>query len=127
MQEYSIYTAIGKIRVRTGMYTWDRNLRSIGSYIYGYTQAMDDAGVKNVTYPKFAGFRAWIKVKFDFVSDAPGWENMILALAIGCEPKSRLPWERMKNATEEQHLESVKLFFSLIEEYKNETSDIKGG
>ena len=107
------------------MYTWDRNLQNIGSYIYGYAQAMEDAGFKEITYPRFENFRAWIKGRFDFSSDRPGWENMILAIAIGCDPTEQieqLVWEEMDNATDEEHLKSVKLFFDLIEEYKNDIS-----
>lgn len=122
MREYTLYSAIEKISVRTGMYTGDQTLSNIASYIYGYEQAMNDAGVEDATNPKFEYFRPWLKKKYDFSSDVPGWTNMILALAVGCDPKRSLPWERMASATEDEHIKSVKLFFSLVEEYKNSGS-----
>jgi len=120
MQEYDLYKVIEKISVRTGMYIGDQTLSNVDSYLNGYEDAMNDAGIRNATYPSLVHFRDWLKVKFDFVSDVPGSGNMILALAVGYEPKKDLPWAKMKNASEAQHIRSLELFFGLVEEYKKD-------
>jgi hypothetical protein len=120
MQEYDLYKVIEKISVRTGMYIGDQTLSNVDSYLSGYEEAMNEAGIRNATYPSLVHFRDWLKVRFGFVSDVPGSSNMILALAVGYECKKALPWEKMKIASEAQHVRSLELFFGLVKEYKKE-------
>lgn len=118
MQEYDLYKAIERIRVRTGLYIGDQTLSNIASYLGGYIDAMCDAGIKKMTYPDFAEFGDWIKKKYDLKNGAAGWQIMILALVIGCDSNGELPWGRLESATEAEHLESVRLFFELVDEYR---------
>lgn len=122
MQEYDLYTALEAIRVRTGMYIGGPTLELVGSYISGYDQAMRDAGVKDVTCPDLVHFRAWLKKKFGFPSDTAGWMNMVLALALGCDPSKPLSLSKLEKATHEQHLKSVELFYELLDAFRNDKS-----
>lgn len=100
------------------MYVGSNRLSNLKSYLWGAAYVLSDLNIA-VDGPDFSEFEAWLVKKFKFSGRAAGWANMITALSLGYDPKSRIDWENYdKNMSEEEHSKSVEMFFSLLEDYK---------
>lgn len=120
--EYSVYDVLATLETRPGMYMSDITLNHFMTYLFGYEMAMRNVGIKDMSKPKFQGFHEFVKEKYGYFESTAGWANMILAATIGLSPKN-IRWENYDiNVTREQHLESIKTFYSLINEYRQKTS-----
>lgn len=65
-------------------------------------------------------FFDWVADKLGFYESTAGWHNMILAVTIGLDPQN-INWENYDDGvTTEQHIQSVKRFYELVEEYVTE-------
>ncbi|AZA98282.1 hypothetical protein EG359_01095 [Chryseobacterium joostei] len=66
-------------------------------------------------------FFDWIANKVGYSSSTAGWVNMIVAYTIGFKPKT-INWNKFLETTitKEQHIASVKMFYKLLEEFKEE-------
>jgi hypothetical protein len=100
------------------MYIGDVTLKNLSIYLNGFNMAMINAEVKDISNPDFYSFNNFIKEKFGYSEPTAGWANMILAVSIGLTPKNVI-WENYDTAiTDEQHIESVKLFYKLLHEFR---------
>lgn len=114
---YSIYNILTIIKKRPGMYVGEVSLRSIKVYLHGYEMAMMDAGVKDVSIPRFHDFNEFVREKYGYYESTAGWVNMILAVTIGLDPRN-ISWKTYGQAvTFEQHKKSVELFYQLLSEF----------
>jgi hypothetical protein len=117
-REYSIYDALKTIRKRPGMYAGDIDLNAIKTYLAGYTMAMIDAELEDVSEPEFHSFHEFVRAKYNYFESTAGWANMIKAIVIGLEPEN-LVWEDYdKDMTFEQQKEALVLFYDLLEEFR---------
>jgi hypothetical protein len=117
-RDYSIYDFLDKVEKRSGMYIGDVTLKNLSIYLNGFNMAMINAEVKDISNPDFYSFNNFIKEKFGYSEPTAGWANMILAVSIGLTPKNVI-WENYDTAiTDEQHIESVKLFYKLLHEFR---------
>ncbi len=108
------------MEARPGMWTGEATLRSIHTYITGYYHALLD----NKFVPKShtdEPFFDWVANKLGYYESTAGWANMILAYSMGFKPKG-ISWEEVfaSPITQEQHSQSIKLFYELVEQYKTE-------
>ena len=104
---------------RTSMYTGDARLKSIASFLAGYGYALDKLNAKN-DFGIGIHFFDWIANKLGYYESTPGWANMILASSIGLNPRNVNWSEYERNISSVQHLESIKLFYSLLDDYIKE-------
>jgi hypothetical protein len=116
---YSIYyDVLDRIEKHPGMYVGNVTLGNLMTYLHGYEIAMRDAEVKDVSIPEFHAFHEFVREKFGFYESTAGWANMILAVTIGLSPKN-ITWEGYDvGVTCEQHIESVKAFYKLLNEFR---------
>lgn len=108
---------------RPAMWTGENSLKSINIYITGYHHALID----NDIVPKLATidpFFDWIAHKLGYYESTAGWVNMILAYSIGLNPKE-INWEDFLEMpiTKDQHSESIKMFYRLVDQFKTETEN----
>lgn len=116
--EFNIFSVLETIRKRPAMYVGQTSLKNIHVFLSGYLMAMMEIGATDLTDPGFGNFHDWIANKFGYRESTAGWPNMILAAVIGCNPQS-IEWESYdSNVTIEQHIESVAVFYKLLDEYK---------
>lgn len=116
---YSIYDVLDRIEKRPAMYIGDVTLGNIMVLIHGYEIAMQDAGIKDGSIPEFSAFHEFVQKKYGYYESTAGWANMILAVTIGLSPDG-ITWEDYDvGVTREQHFESVKTFFSLLNEFRH--------
>ncbi len=103
------------------MYTGDNDLHSIYSFLGGYFYAMDELGIEDISNPSFAKFNEWVKTKLGFRTSVPGWRRLILCNVMELEvPDGPFDWDALEShATEIEHQNATKLFFTLIDEFKN--------
>ncbi len=105
------------------MWTGENSLRSISSYITGYFHALLDHGI--IREPaSIDPFFNWVANKLGYYESTAGWVNMILAYSVGYNPKE-INWDEFLELpiSEEQHSESIKVFYQLVEQFKNETEN----
>jgi len=105
------------------MWTGENSLRSISSYITGYFHALLDHNL--VREPSSIDpFFDWVAKRLGYFESTAGWVNMILAYSIGLNPKE-ISWEYFLEMpiTKEQHTESIKMFYRLVDQFKSEIED----
>ena len=119
--KYDLYALLNKLKSRTPMYTGGISLSSLKSYIWGACHVLSELGVE-IDGPDFSQFEKWLVERFSFSGRAPGWANMVTALSLGYDPKkTRIDWESYnKNMSEGDHARSLELFFSLMDEYRQQ-------
>lgn len=101
------------------MYTTECKLSNVRSFLDGYAYSIRDQVELERFLSDFPGFHGWVADKYGFSESSAGWQNMILAVEMGIEPRS-FHWENHStHATEEQHKSSVARFFKLVSEYSN--------
>lgn len=115
------YPLLKSIEHRPAMWTGEMTLKSMHVYIRGYYRALLEHKIvedREINEPFFD----WIADKLGYSSSTAGWANMILAHCMGFDPEEIL-WETYlaTPVTNEQHTQSVKLFYELLEEFKTET------
>lgn len=101
------------------MFTGELTLKSINVYISGYRHALIDNKIIDFQTDPFFD---WVANKLDYYESTAGWANMILAKCMGFEPR-KIDWKVVLNTTptKQQHLDSIAMFYSMLEEFKNET------
>lgn len=118
------YKLLKMIEKRPAMYVGEATLNNIKIFVSGYYAALLENNIisESLNEPFFD----WTAQKLGFYESTAGWANMILAYSLGINPKTVI-WEDVfaLQITKEQHLDSIKLFYELIEEYKNEISKEK--
>lgn len=117
------YSLLKKIEQRPAMWTGENSLRSISNYITGYIHALLDHGI--IREPaSIDPFSNWVANKLGYYESTAGWVNMILAYSVGHNPKE-INWDEFIELpiSEEQHSESVKVFYRLVEQFKNEAEN----
>ncbi len=108
---------------RPAMFTGESTLRSINNFISGYYHALVEN--KIVQQPQTGEpFHDWVAKKLNYPESTGGWGNMIVANSMGIDPKN-IRWRDVfaVPVTQEQHWKSIKLFYELVEEFKNENHD----
>ena len=109
------YLLLKKMEKRPGMWTGENTLKSIVSFISGYSIATEDYDV-DADFGISKKFHDWIAIRLGCYESTAGWANMILAYTIGMDP-SKPNWENYdKEITEEYHRESIIKFYELLEQ-----------
>ncbi|OUS02644.1 hypothetical protein A9Q86_02940 [Flavobacteriales bacterium 33_180_T64] len=118
MKEF--YNVLKKIEVRPALWTGEINLKSISIFLNGYSLALHEHDILQSPVELEINFHDWIANKLGFYESTSGWNNMILAITIGLNPKN-IKWENYDSkVTNEQHEMSIKKFYELLEEFMNE-------
>ena len=117
------YKLLKKIEQRPGMWAGENTLKSIKTFLAGYNHALFE---NNLIEEGTDLFFDWIAKKLGFYESTAGWANMILAVSLGFEPK-KIDWAKVleTKVTREQHEESVRKFYSLLEEFIVEVQNKK--
>ncbi len=112
------YPVLKQIEGRPAMFTGELTLKSIHIYISGYHHALVEDKFELQSDP----FHDWVASKLDYYESTAGWANMILAKCMGFEPRE-IDWNVMLETipSKQQHLESIDMFYRMLEEFKNET------
>jgi hypothetical protein len=109
-----------QIEPRPAMWTGEATLKSIHNYISGYYHALQDNKIvqKSATDEPFFD---WVANKLGYYESTAGWANMILAYSMGFKPEN-ISWEEVfaTPVTNEQNLKSIKFFYELVEQFRNE-------
>jgi hypothetical protein len=102
------------------MWTGEATLKSINNYISGYYHALLDNKIVQKPHTD-EPFFDWVAKKLGYYESTAGWANMILAFSIGFKPEN-ISWEEVfaTPVTNEQHMKSIKFFYELVEQFKNE-------
>lgn len=117
---FQYYKVLKQIEHKTEIWTGDFTLKSIYTYINGYSHALRDYNLieSNANFPTFNN---WIANRLGFYESTAGWVNMILAITIGLNPKS-IEWLNFdEKVSQNTHKKSVIKFYQLLEEFINET------
>ncbi|GAA3514957.1 hypothetical protein GCM10022393_31130 [Aquimarina addita] len=113
------YALLKLMEKRPAMWLSEVTLKSYDSFLMGYSCAIREYKIKEnfgITFD----FMEWTANKLGYFESTAGWANMILASTIGLNPKE-IRWENYNtNVTKEQHQNSVKKFYELIDEYITE-------
>ena len=110
------YELLKKIEARPAMWTGELSLKSIRTFIDGYSFALSEYQLIE-TNEKELNFHDWVANKLGFYESTAGWQNMILAVTIGLDPKT-IRWENYDSeVTKEQHEKSIRKFYELLEEF----------
>lgn len=117
------YNLLKTIEQRPIMWTGEASLKSIKTFVSGYYLALIDNKIVNEHIDE--PFFDWVANKLGYFESTAGWANMILAYSIGVKPEN-INWEEffVYDITQEQHLKSIKLFYELVEQFKNELEGI---
>lgn len=108
-----------KIRLRPAMYTGEETLSSIITFLYGYRMALYDCGVLDTLQKnEQLSFTDFVAQRLGFSSSTAGVVNMILATCCDENPET-IDWNLFlqKDKTEAQHKNSIRLFYSLLDDY----------
>ncbi|MBE8724720.1 hypothetical protein [Flavobacterium hungaricum] len=113
------YNLLKAIEKRPAMFIGEATLKNIKIFISGYHVALVEN--KIATESQVEPFFDWTARKLGYYESTAGWANMILASSLGINPETVI-WEHVfaLQITQEQHLDSINLFYELLEEYKNE-------
>ncbi len=114
-----LYNILKKIKARPAMWTGELTLKSIRTFLDGYSCALFDHKIIGLNKRDEPNFHDWTAHKLGFYESTAGWQNMILAVTIGLDPNN-IEWENYDSqVTKEQHEMSIKKFYELFEEYIN--------
>ncbi|KAF2513869.1 hypothetical protein [Flavobacterium foetidum] len=113
------YKLFKDIEKRPGMFIGEVSLDRIKLFATGYYTALVEN--KLIIESKNEAFFDWIARKLGYYESTAGWGNMILAYSLGFDPEEII-WEEVfsRHITKEEHIQSIKMFYELLEEYKNE-------
>lgn len=113
-----LYPILTQMQARPAMFTGELSLRSIHTFLQGYSMALDQHQL--LKSPDTFSFNEWVAQQLGFKESTAGWANMILAVTLGLEPTT-ISWEECLAlpVSKEQHQQSIKLFYQLLEDYKN--------
>jgi hypothetical protein len=113
------YKLLKEIEKRPTMWIGETDLKSIKNFVSGYYLALIDNKIvpENIDEPFFD----WVANKLGYFESTAGWANMILAYSLGFEPENII-WEEVfhYNVTKELHLRYVRIFYELVEQFKDE-------
>lgn len=99
------------------MWTGENSLRSIKTFLDGYSLALSEHKIIESEENSEPNFHDWVADRLGFGSSTAGWHNMILAYAMDLDPLN-VGWDSYyNNATDNQHTESIKMFYQLYWEY----------
>lgn len=117
------YKILKQIEPRPAMWTGEATLKSIHNYISGYYRALLDNKIVQKPHTD-EPFFDWVAKKLGYYESTAGWANMILAFSMGFKPEN-ISWEEVfaTPVANEQHLKSIKFFYELVEQFKNEIED----
>ncbi|WP_367388438.1 hypothetical protein [Lewinella sp. LCG006] len=115
MKEY--YKLLKKMEARPAMWTGELTLKSIKTFLDGYSFALYEHKLTDLKKQSEPNFHDWTAKKLGFYESTAGWQNMILAVAIGLNPKT-IKWENYDpQVTKEQHEMSIRKFYELLEDF----------
>lgn len=106
-------------RLDVYIYMSVHTLRGIHTFLCGYKLGLVVNNIPD-TDEKFMRFSDWIAKKLRFYNSTMNWPDMILAVTIGTDPE-KVDWmifrENYSSVTKEQHAESIKRFYELLDEF----------
>ena len=114
------YKMLKAIEQRPAMFTGETSLRSIYIYFLGYNHALLDNQIINEIHTTDPFFD-WVANKLGYYESTAGWANMIFAYSIGFKPR-KINWNQVFEVpvSNEDHYNSIRLFYKLLEEFKEE-------
>ena len=108
------------MELRPVMWTGELSLKSIRTFLEGYSCALHDHNLITSNHKEGLNFHDWVAHKLGLSSSSAGWQNMILAITLGLDPNT-VSWENYDaEVTKEQHERSIRMFYELLEEYITE-------
>lgn len=115
-----LYKFIKQMEARPVLWTGANTLQSIRTFLDGYSYALYEHSISIVSDDSELDFHNWVAKKLGFYESTAGWQNMILAVSLGLNPK-KIKWENYDSVvTKQQHEKSIQKFYELLEEYINE-------
>jgi hypothetical protein len=116
------YYLLKQIESAPAMWTGEKTVKSISNYLSGYYHALLDHKIV-LSEKTDEPFSEWVAKKLGYCESTAGWTKMILAHSIGLKPEN-ISWEKFSETAvnHEQHLESIKLFYELVEHFRNENN-----
>jgi hypothetical protein len=117
------YNVLKRIEQRPDMWIGEASLKNIHTYISGYYHALLDNKIVQKSQTDEPFFN-WVANKLGYSESTSGWVNMILAYSMGFKPESIIWEDFIKTpATRDQHAKSIKIFYELAEQFRNESID----
>lgn len=117
------YELLKKMQARPVLWTGENSLQSIRTFLDGYSLALNEYKIPNKSDDVELNFHNWIAKKLGFFESTAGWQNMILAVTLGLNPK-KIKWEDYDSkVTKQQHEKSIQKFYEMLEEYVNEQTN----
>lgn len=117
-----LYNILKKMEARPGMWTGEHTLKSIRIFSEGYSVALCENEIMDLSNQSSLNFNDWIANRLGFSESTAGWQNMILAVTLGLNPK-RIEWENYdSDVTYDQHIKSIEKFYELLEEFIKQSS-----
>jgi len=114
------YKLLKKMETRPAMWTGELSLKSIRTFLDGYSFALQEHRLIKPYEENEQNFHDWVAEKLGFDESTSGWQNMILAATLGLNTKS-IKWEGYDSqVSKEQHEKSITKFYELLEEFINE-------
>ncbi|WP_288341165.1 hypothetical protein [uncultured Roseivirga sp.] len=114
------YGLLKKIEARPSMWTGELSLKSIRTFIDGYSFALHEHKMIDLDEDNEENFHDWLAKKLGFYESTAGWQNMILAVTIDLDPKN-IKWDNYDSSvTKEQHENTIRKFYELLEEFVKE-------
>ncbi|WP_178984624.1 hypothetical protein [Winogradskyella helgolandensis] len=111
------YKLLKQIEPRPALWTGENSLKSIRTFLNGYSFALTEHKLIETLSLKETNFHDWVASRLGYSESTAGWDNMILASTIGIDLK-HISWENFDvNIKEVQHKESILKFYELLEEY----------
>jgi len=111
---------------RPQMWTGELSLKSMHTYCSGYYMALLDHKIVVLEPFTICPFFDWVANKLGYYESTAGWANMILACSMGFNTRE-IHWEEFFKTpvSAQEHTKSIKLFYTLLEDFKTEYSENK--
>lgn len=122
-ETYNIYDLLNAMRERPALYIGRNSIALLDIYLSGYSEAMHERGVKDISQPPFTGFTAWNEKRLGRGNGPMGWSWLIARETLGKSPTKRRrskgwPSESLKTANDAAALAR---FYELLDKYRSKT------
>jgi hypothetical protein len=88
LKDKNLYTLIGMMLPRPGLYLGEASLTALWHFVSGYNTSCWYKGIEENLTPRWQLFHEFVKRKTGFYESTSGWKNMILTQCEGVEDKA---------------------------------------